>query len=145
MAGVNKVILLGNLGSDPETRYTQAGETVTNFSLATSEKWKGKDGEQREKTEWHKIVTWRKVAEACRDYLSKGSQVYVEGKIVTEQWEDKEGNKRYTTKIDAQYVKFLDSKPKQESQHYPSHQEEDDGSPAYDGPPPISDDDVPFG
>ncbi|MBW2704399.1 MAG: single-stranded DNA-binding protein [Deltaproteobacteria bacterium] len=107
MAGVNKVILLGNLGADPEARSTQSGSTVTNFRIATSEKWTGKDGQAQERTEWHRIVTFGRLADHCRDYLSKGRQVYVEGRIQTNAWEDREGNKRYTTEIIAQTVQFL--------------------------------------
>ncbi len=105
--GVNKVILIGNLGADPEARSTQSGSTVTNFRIATSEKWTSKDGQAQERTEWHRIVTFGRLADHCRDYLSKGRQVYVEGRIQTNAWEDREGNKRYTTEIIAQTVQFL--------------------------------------
>ncbi len=94
MAGVNKVILLGNLGADPEIRYTPSGTAVANFRIATSESYKNKAGEKEEKTEWHKIVTFGKLAEICGEYLAKGKQVYLEGRIQTSQWDDKEGNKR---------------------------------------------------
>ena len=108
MAGINKVILIGRLGSDPEVRYTPSGVAVANFSIATSEEWKDKDsGEKKERTEWHRIVAWRKLGEICGEYLSKGRQVYVEGRIQTNAWEDKEGNKRYTTEIVASTVQFL--------------------------------------
>ena len=91
MAGVNKVILIGRLGSDPEVRYTPSGDAVANFSIATSEEWKDKNsGEKRERTEWHRIVAWRRLGEICGEYLSKGRQVYVEGRIQTNAWEDKE-------------------------------------------------------
>ena len=105
--GVNKVILIGNLGADPEARYTQSGSAVTNFRIATSENWTGKDGQKQERTEWHRIVTFGRLAEHCRDYLSKGRQVYVEGRIQTRDWQDKDGNKRYTTEIVANTVQFL--------------------------------------
>lgn len=98
MASVNKVILIGNLGADPETRYTQSGEAVCNFRIATTEKYKDKDGNPQEKTEWHKIVVWGKSAEACNTYLSKGKQVYVEGKLQTKEWE-KDGVKHYSTEV----------------------------------------------
>jgi single-strand DNA-binding protein len=108
MAGINKVILIGNLGSDPEVRYTPSGVAVAQFNIATSEEWKDKDsGEKKERTEWHRIVAWRRLGEICGEYLSKGQQVYVEGRIQTNAWEDKEGNKRYTTEIIANTVQFL--------------------------------------
>jgi len=107
MAGVNKAILIGNLGRDPELRYTQNGQAVVNFTLATSENWTDKSGERIERTEWHRIVVWGKVGELCAQYLSKGRTAYVEGRIQTREWEDKEGNKRSTTEINAQTVQFL--------------------------------------
>jgi single-strand DNA-binding protein len=99
MASVNKVILIGNLGRDPEIRYLQSGDPVANFSLATSESWTGKDGQKQERTEWHKVEVFGKPAQVVRDYLSKGRQVYVEGSIRYDEWTDKDGNKRYMTKI----------------------------------------------
>ncbi|MDJ0868528.1 MAG: single-stranded DNA-binding protein [Myxococcota bacterium] len=107
MAGVNKVILIGNLGRDPELRYTKNGQAVANFSLATSEQWNSRDGQREERTEWHRIVAWAKTAELCAQYLSKGRTVYIEGQLRTRDWEDKEGNKRQTTEIHAQTVQFL--------------------------------------
>ncbi len=108
MAGINKAILIGRLGSDPEVRYTPSGDAVANFSIATSEEWKdANSGEKKERTEWHRIVAWRRLGEICGEYLSKGRQVYVEGRIQTNTWEDKEGNKRYTTEIVANTVQFL--------------------------------------
>ncbi len=107
MAGVNKVILIGNLGRDPELRYTQGGQAVVNFTLATSENWTDKSGEKVERTEWHRIVVWGRVGELCAQYLSKGRTVYIEGRIQTREWEDKDGNKRFTTEINAQTVQFL--------------------------------------
>ena len=107
MASVNKVILIGNLGRDPELRYTQTGQAVANFTLATSDRWNDRDGNAQERTEWHRIVVWAKQAENCAQYLSKGRSVYVEGRIQTREWEDKEGNKRQTTEIVAQNVRFL--------------------------------------
>jgi len=115
MASVNKAILIGNLGADPETRFTQGGQAVSNFRIATSEKWSGKDGQQKESTEWHRIVTFGKLAETCRDYLSKGRQVYVEGRIQTRQWDDRDGNKRYTTEVVAQTVRFLGQRSDRDS------------------------------
>jgi len=108
MSGINKVILIGRLGQDPEVRYTPDGTAVANFSIATSEEWKDKNsGEKRERTEWHRIVAWRRLGEICGEYLSKGRQVYIEGRIQTRSWEDKDGNKRYTTEIIASDVQFL--------------------------------------
>jgi single-strand DNA-binding protein len=107
MAGINKVILIGNLGKDPELRYTTGGQAVATFSLATSEKWRDKDGVMQDKTEWHNIVVWGRQAEVAKEYLSKGKQIYIEGRIQTRSWEDKEGNKRYTTEIISQRMQFL--------------------------------------
>jgi single-strand DNA-binding protein len=107
MAGVNKAILVGNLGRDPELRYTQGGQAVVNFSIATSENWTDKSGERQERTEWHRIVAWGKTGELCAQYLSKGRTVYIEGRIQTREWEDKEGQKRTTTEINAQTVTFI--------------------------------------
>ncbi|MBB84086.1 MAG: single-stranded DNA-binding protein [Deltaproteobacteria bacterium] len=107
MAGVNKAILVGNLGRDPELRHTNNGQTLVNFTLATSESWTDKSGERQERTEWHRIVVWGRQAEMCNQYLSKGRTVYVEGRIQTREWEDKDGNKRYTTEINASNVNFI--------------------------------------
>ena len=107
MAGVNKAILIGNLGRDPELRHTQSGQAVVNFSIATSENWTDKSGEKQERTEWHRIVAWGKTGELCAQYLSKGRTVYVEGRIQTREWEDREGQKRTTTEINAQTVTFI--------------------------------------
>jgi len=107
MASVNKVILVGNLGRDPELRYTQSGQAVANFTIATTERFSTRDGDRQERTEWHRIVTWGKTAELCAQYLSKGRSVYLEGRLQTREWEDKEGQKRRTTEITAQTVQFL--------------------------------------
>ncbi len=108
MAGVNKVILIGNLGRDPELRYTQSGQAVANFTLATTENWNDRSsGERVERTEWHRIVVWGRSGEMCAKYLSKGRTVYVEGRLQTREWEDREGQKRRTTEINAQTVQFL--------------------------------------
>ena len=109
-SGVNKVILIGNLGSDPEVRYTQGGQAFANFNIATSESWTDKAGQRQDKTEWHKIVAWGKLAELCGEYLSKGRQVYVEGKLQTRPWEDRDGNKRSTTEVTAREITFLGSR-----------------------------------
>ena len=110
MAGVNKAILVGNLGKDPEIRYTPSGAAVVNFSVATSENWKDKDGNKQEKTEWHKVVAFGKLAEICGEYLHKGKQVYIEGRIQTRKWEDKSGSDRYTTEIVANQMQMLGAK-----------------------------------
>jgi single-strand DNA-binding protein len=107
MASVNKVILVGNLGRDPELRYTQSGQAVANFTLATTERFSNRDGDRQERTEWHRIVAWGRTAELCAQYLSKGRSVYIEGRLQTREWEDKEGQKRRTTEITAQTVQFL--------------------------------------
>ena len=107
---VNKVILVGRLGKDPETRYMTNGEAVTNATLATSENWKDKSGEKQEKTEWHNLVFYRRLAEIAGEYLKKGSQVYVEGKLQTRKWQDKEGRDRYTTDIVVNEMQMLGSK-----------------------------------
>jgi single-strand DNA-binding protein len=111
MASVNKVILIGNLGRDPETRYMPNGEAVTNVTLATTENWKDKSsGERQEKTEWHRVTFYRRLAEIAGEYLKKGSQVYVEGRLETRKWTDKEGKDRYTTEIIATEMKMLGSR-----------------------------------
>jgi len=107
MAGVNKAIILGNLGADPEIRYTSGGQAVSDLRIATSRRWQNKDGGQQEDTQWHRVVVWGKQAEMCKEYLSKGRQVYIEGRIQTRAWDDKEGIKRYTTEIVAQTVQFV--------------------------------------
>ncbi|MBF0362636.1 MAG: single-stranded DNA-binding protein [Oligoflexia bacterium] len=108
---VNRVILLGRLGQDPELKYTPGGMAVCSFTMATSESWKDKNsGQKQEKTEWHRIVAWAKTAELCSQYLTKGRQVYIEGRLQTRAWDDKNGVKRYTTEILAQSVQFVDSK-----------------------------------
>lgn len=107
---VNKVILVGRLGKDPETRYMTSGEAVTNCTLATSENWKDKSGEKQERTEWHNLVFYRRLAEIAGEYLKKGSQIYVEGKLQTRKWQDKEGKDRYTTEIVVNEMQMLGSK-----------------------------------
>jgi len=107
MASVNKVILVGNVGRDPELRYTQGGQPVASFSVATNERFKDRDGNWKDRTEWHRIVAWARLAEICGEYLRKGSQVYIEGRIQTRDWEDKEGNKRQTTEIVALGMQML--------------------------------------
>jgi single-strand DNA-binding protein len=103
-SGVNKVILVGNLGKDPEVRYTPGGQAVANFTIATNENWTDKQGQKQERTEWHRIVVWGKAAELCGEYLSKGRQVYIEGRLQTREWNNKEGAKQYTTEVVANPV-----------------------------------------
>lgn len=129
---VNKVILIGNLGADPETRHTQSGTPVTSFRLATTERWKGRDGQMQEQTEWHTCNAWGKLAEICGQYLSKGSRVYVEGSIHTRKWQDQEGKDRYSTEIKVREMKMLSARE--------GGQSEGGWSP---GPPEMGDD-VPF-
>ena len=107
MGSVNKVILVGNLGRDAELRYTPGGAAVATLNLATTEVWNDKGGQRQEKTEWHRIVLWGKQAESLQEYLTKGKQIYVEGRLQTRQWDDKDGNKRYTTEIKADRVTLL--------------------------------------
>jgi single-strand DNA-binding protein len=104
---VNKVILVGRLGQDPELKYTPSGMAVCNFSLATSDSWTDKNGQKQERTEWHRVVVWGKLAELCGQYLAKGRQAYLEGALQTRSWEGKDGQKRYTTEINAKTVQFL--------------------------------------
>lgn len=108
MASLNKVMLIGYLGDDPEIRYTPSGSAVANFRIATTEQWTNKEGERQERTEWHKIVAWRRLGEICGEYLHKGSLVYIEGRLQTRSWEDADGNKRWTTEIVADRMQMLD-------------------------------------
>jgi single-strand DNA-binding protein len=110
MASVNKVILIGNLGRDPETRYMPEGGAITNISIATTDKWKDKNGEMQEKTEWHRVAFFGKLAEIAGEYLKKGSQVYVEGRLQTRKWQDKDGQDKYTTEIVANVMQMLGSR-----------------------------------
>ena len=110
MLGVNKVILIGNLGKDPDLRYLPSGQAVAKFPLATGMKWKDKDGQLQERTDWHNIVAFGRQGEVCNEYLKKGSPVYVEGRIQTRSWEDKDGNKKYMTEIITQSVRMLGRK-----------------------------------
>jgi single-strand DNA-binding protein len=138
MAGINKVILIGRLGNDPEVRYTPDGTAVANFSIATSDEWTDKGtNEKKERTEWHRIVAWRKLGEICGEYLSKGRQVYIEGKLQTRSWE-KDGVTRYTTEIIASDVQFLGTRDSADT-YRPPHSESSAPS-----PPDKQDDDIPF-
>ncbi|MDH4227252.1 MAG: single-stranded DNA-binding protein [Deltaproteobacteria bacterium] len=143
MAGINKAILVGNLGQDPEIRYTPSGLAVANFSLATSESFKGKDGQRETKTEWHKIVAFGKLAEICGEYLNKGKQIYIEGRIQTRQWEDKDGNKRYTTEIVANQMQMLGTKGGSGG-GFDKGESSSGGPPTAEEPPPADMDDIPF-
>lgn len=107
MASVNKAIIVGNLGRDPEMRYTQSNTPVATFSVATTDQWTDKNGERQERTEWHRVVAWARLAEICGQYLQKGKQVYIEGRLQTREWEDKDGQKRYTTEIVAREMQML--------------------------------------
>lgn len=118
MASINKVILIGNLGSDPEMRAFHNGDAVCNLRLATSEQWKDKaTGEQRDSTEWHRVVLFRRLAEIAGQYLKKGSQVFIEGRLRTRKWQDKDGQERYTTEIEASEMKMLGSLPDTTDRH----------------------------
>lgn len=138
---INKVILIGNLGADPEIRYTQSGTPVCNFRIATSERWKGQDGQQQEQTEWHNIVAWRRLAEICSEYLSKGSKVYIEGKLQTRKWQDQNGNDRYTTEIVAKDMQMLSPRGTTSGEGYGANSGYQDLPPE---PPSGTGDDVPF-
>ena len=142
MAGVNKVILVGNLGRDPELRTTPQGMAVCNFPVATSESWNDKDGQKQERTEWHRIVVWGKLGELCERYLRKGRKAYVEGRLQTRSWEDKEGQKRYTTEIVATTVQFLDSAAS--SERAPAQDDPFGAPPSFDQGGGGATDDIPF-
>lgn len=149
MAGVNKVIIVGRLGKDPEVRYTTNGQAVANFTVATSENWTDKtSGQKQEKTEWHRIVVWGRLAELCRDYLKKGRQVYVDGRLQTRSWDDRDGTKKYTTEIIATTIQFLGSSPdKTENTHDGVDFVQPESSvPNFDAGmgTPINDDEIPF-
>lgn len=138
MASMQKLILIGYLGKDPETRYTPSGTAVTVFSVATSEKWKDKQtNEQKERTEWHNCEAWGRTAEVCGEYLHKGDQVYIEGKVRTEEYEDKEGNRRWSTKVRVDTVQFLSTKGERNAP--PSQQ---DSAPRQETAPAGADDDL---
>lgn len=148
MAGINKVIIVGNLGKDPELRYTPQGQAVVNFPVATSENWTDKGGQKQERTEWHKIVVWGKLGELCSKYLSKGRKAFIEGRLQTRAWDDKEGQKRYTTEIVANNVQFLDSAAGSGAERSSSHGGQSDTDPFGQAPDfdqaPSASDDIPF-
>jgi single-strand DNA-binding protein len=151
MGSVNKVILVGNLGRDAELRYTPGGAAVATLNMATTEVWNDKSGQRQEKTEWHRVVLWGKTAESLSEYLTKGKQIYVEGRLQTRQWDDKDGNKRYTTEIRSDRVVLLGgggrgggsmSSGGGESRGEPRGG--DFGGPGPEGSAPLTDDDIPF-
>jgi len=161
--GVNKVILVGNCGKDPETRYTPSGAAVTNISIATTESWKDKNtGERQDRTEWHNVVFFGRLAEIAGEYLKKGSQVYIEGSLNTEKWTDKSGNDRYTTKIKANEMQMLggrgdgnfgggnnsqqqNQQPAQQQSQQQSQPQQQNAAPAFSGADDNAfDDDIPF-
>lgn len=146
MASMNKVILIGNLGGDPEKRFTPSGQPVATFNIATTERWKDKaNGQPQERTEWHRIVVWGQQAENCSQYLAKGRSVYVEGRLQTRQWEDKDGHKRYTTEIIAQRVLFLGGQGQGGSRGATPEQADAPGGDSMPGFDPAGGgDDVPF-
>jgi single-strand DNA-binding protein len=152
MAGVNKVILIGNLGKDPELKYLPSGQAVATFSLATTERWTDKNGQRQDRTEWHNIVVYAKTAEIVNQYLKKGRSAYIEGRITTRSWDDRDGNKKYKTEIVATTVQFLGGGPGggQQAQEAPSVPEitpevdQNIPSPTGQGSPQGAADDLPF-
>ena len=149
--GVNKVILIGNLGSDPEVKYTPSGVPVANVSLATNETWNDRNGERQERTEWHRLVVWRKLAEIVGQYLKKGSKVYIEGRLETRSWDDQSGQKRYTTEVVVNDLQMLDGRgdfsdagPGAPAPPPPAGQESAGGGYAPQGGGESADDDLPF-
>lgn len=138
MASVNKVILIGNLGADPELRYTPSGSAVANFNVATTDRWRDKDGQMQERTEWHRVIFWSRQAEIAKEYLRKGSSVYVEGRIQNRSYEDKEGIKRYVTEIVGQRMQLLGGRGG------PSETGPSDAPPAPPNNLDSEDDDLPF-
>jgi single-strand DNA-binding protein len=149
MGSVNKVILVGNLGRDAELRYTPGGAAVATLNMATTEVWNDKSGQRQEKTEWHRVVLWGKTAESLNEYLTKGKQIYVEGRLQTRQWDDKDGNKRYTTEIRGDRVVLLGGSGGRGgggsySQGGGAERGGDFGGGAPDVSAPLTDDDIPF-
>lgn len=149
---INKVILIGNLGADPELRHTPGNVPVVNFTVATNESWVNRDGAREERTEWHRVVAWRKLAEICNEYLRKGTQVYIEGRLQTRSWDDQSGQKRYMTEIVADEMVILGSRGAAEGSSAAARSVSDEGAGAYgndsfdDYRPPAgnSEDDLPF-
>lgn len=139
MASVNKVILLGNLGKDPEVRYTAGGAAVASFSLATSERFKGKDGQWEDRVEWHNVTLWGRLAEVAGEYLAKGKTAYIEGRLQTRKWTDKEGKDRYTTEIVGEKMQMIGGKGEGQK----SKPQQDSGN-SYEEPTFNPDDEIPF-
>jgi len=150
MGSVNKVILVGNLGRDAELRYTPGGAAVATLNMATTEVWNDKSGQRQEKTEWHRVVLWGKTAESLNEYLTKGKQIYVEGRLQTRQWDDKDGNKRYTTEIRGDRVVLLGGGGGGRGggggsrSSGASESGSDFGAPSPESSAPLTDDDIPF-
>jgi len=143
MASLNKVMLIGNLGKDPEVRYTGAGTAVASFSLATSEKFKNKSGEWEERTEWHNITLWARLAEIAGEYLAKGKTVYIEGRLQTRKWQDRDGKDRYTTEIVGEKMQMLSGKGEGGGRPAAGRPESQE-APSYEEPAFNPDDDIPF-
>lgn len=153
MGTVNKVIIVGNMGRDAEVRYTPGGAAVATLSLATTDVWNDKSGQRQEKTEWHRVVVWGKQAETLAEYLTKGRQIYVEGRLQTRQWDDKDGNKRYTTEIRSDRIVLLGGRGGGEAggggggdygSPRPSSSGGSGGGGPAPGPPELTEDDIPF-
>ena len=142
MASLNKVMLIGNLGKDPEVRYTAAGTAVASFSVATSEKFKNKNGEWEEKTEWHNVTLWARLAEIAGEYLAKGKTVYIEGRLQTRKWQDRDGKDRYTTEIVGEKMQMLSGKGEGGSRQATGRTESQE--PGFEEPVFNPDDDIPF-
>jgi single-strand DNA-binding protein len=142
MSGVNKVILVGNLGANPEMRFTQGGQSVANLRIATTERWTDKSGQRQEATEWHRVVVWGKQAEIVGQYLTKGRQVYIEGRIRTRQWQDQTGQKRFSTEIVAQNVQMLGARGERGPEEMSTTVPAEEPAAADFGAGP--DDDIPF-
>jgi single-strand DNA-binding protein len=143
VGSVNKVILIGNLGKDPEVRHTPSGAAVANFSIATNESWNNREGQREERTEWHRVVAFGKLADICGQYLKKGKQVYIEGRLQTRSWEDRDGNKRYTTEVVASNMTMLGRAGDPGADSYAPPIQEDPFSGPSSGSGP-GDDDIPF-
>jgi single-strand DNA-binding protein len=148
MASLNKVMLIGNLGKDPEVRYTTSGAAVASFSLATSERFKNRSGEWEERTEWHNVTLWGRQAEVAGEYLSKGKTVYIEGRLQTRKWQDRDGRDRYTTEVVGERMQMLGGKgdggSRQGGAGRVSEESGFGGSPGFEEPPFNPDDDIPF-
>ena len=141
MSGVNKVILVGRLGADPEMKYTNSGTGICRFNIATSERWNDKEGQKQERTEWHRVVAWAKLGELCNEYLKKGRQAYIEGRMQTRSWQDKDGNKKYTTEVVANTVQFLGSADRSDN---PKSDSLPPDGPFLEETTDVKDDDIPF-